>query len=154
MKTYLALAIIGLSITSWALYERAERANMERDNAIAAKVAAEARITEMEIEAQTAEQNRREYLELLRANENEIDRLMSELAAKPERVFIRGACPAVPEATDTRGAAGEACELNAETRLAVREMERNFLLLRRDAGRIEAWVNLCHATILAWGKND
>ena len=81
-----------------------KRASMERDNAIAAKVAAEARIIEME--AQTAEQNRREYLELLRANENEIDRLMSELAAKPERVFIRGACPAVPEATDTRGAAG------------------------------------------------
>jgi len=144
--------ILALCLALYALNLRNNNLELQRNNALADKAALQSQIHEAEERAKLDAKIRSDYLNRLHDNQISIDNLASDLAAKPERVYIRATCPAVPKADDTGRAETQAVELDAATRKRVQQLERDILILRRDAGIAEAWIDSCQKTVFSWGK--
>lgn len=86
--------------------------------------------------------NREAYINRIRAAENEIETLRDDLSDSRKRLQIGAVCPSgVPEAGGPGGDTGKAAKLDASS-------ERAYIRLRKRIAEAEAWIDLCHATVV------
>lgn len=149
MKMILAGAgvVLLLGTALFTLNERNNNLELQRNAALAKSASLQAQIDEAELREEQDAQTRSNYLTALQANRESIDRLSADLAARPERVYIRASCPAVPEADGSRRIEAETIEVDASTRQNIRRLEQDLLILRRDIGEVESWIDYCYETV-------
>lgn len=139
--------IILLCSVIFILNERNSNLKLQRNNVLAENASLQSQIDSAKLREKEDAQIRSNYLTALQANRESIDRLSADLAARPERVYIRASCPAVPEADGSRGIEAETIEVDASTRQNIRQLEQDLLVLRRDIGEVEAWIDYCYETV-------
>lgn len=155
MKIYagIAAAFLLLIFYAYTLNVRLDAAQAQRDLQIEQRTQAEARTmavtAELEAERESRNQescNRAEYLAQLRAAKNENDTLANDLADARKRLRIGAVCPdSVHETSDTGGAERKTAELDVVS-------QRAYINHRDRIAEAEAWISMCHNTLLSWGK--
>lgn len=149
MKMILAGAgvVLLLCTALFILNERNNNLELQRNAALAKSASLQAQIDSAKLREKENAQTRSNYLTALQANRESIDRLSADLSARPERVYIRASCPTVPEADGSRRIEAETIEVDASTRQNIRRLEQDLLVLRRDLGEVEAWIDYCYETV-------
>lgn len=155
MKLYagIAAAFLLLIFYAYTLNVRLDAAQSQRDLQIEQRIQAEARTmavtSELEAERESRNQesrNRAEYLAQLRAAKNENDTLANDLADARKRLRIGAVCSdSVHETSDAGGAERKTAELDVVS-------QRAYINHRDRIAKAEAWISMCHNTLLSWGK--
>jgi len=147
MRLYL---LLGLLIGSLVLlvYVR----ELERDTAIAEanlanvkKADALASLKQLQEWNASESANRSDYLQQLKDAKHEIQNLERDLANNTKRLSVNAICPRLPQAESTGGVTEQTAELSSDA-------ERTYIRLREQIAEQEAWISLCHKTVMSWAS--